>query len=232
MAAIVFVSGCKKDNDSNYNGNPGITPGGGGVTNHEYVDLGLPSGSLWATCNVGAFAPEEYGDYFAWGETEPKNTYYSNTYKYYNGDYHQITKYCNDLSYGYLSFTDNLTTLLPEDDAATANWGNGWCTPTKEQWEELLQNTTHTWTTQNGMNGWLFHAGNGNSLFLPAAGSRWEDDLFNAGSGGRYWSSSLNTNIPSDAWSIFFYSDEFDIYRFDLRSNGESVRPVRSADSN
>ena len=84
------------------------------VITHEYVDLGLPSGLLWATCNVGADTPEAYGDYFAWGETEPKNTYNLSTYQYANGTFDdpQLTKYCNNPSYGYNGFTDNLTTLL------------------------------------------------------------------------------------------------------------------------
>ena len=100
---------------------------------HEYVDLGLPSGLLWATCNVGADAPEDYGDYIAWGETTPKTTYNWSTYQYCMGSYNTLTKYCNKTSFGYNGFTDNLTTLLPEDDAATANWGSGWRMPTEEE---------------------------------------------------------------------------------------------------
>ena len=133
---------------------------------HEYVDLGLPSGTLWATCNVGANAPEEYGDYFAWGETAPKDVYNWSTYQYYDGS--NLAKYTG---------SDGLTTLLPEDDAATTNWGNEWRMPTKEEWQELLDNTTNKWTTQNGVNGRLFTGSNGNSLFLPAVGFRWDDDL-------------------------------------------------------
>lgn len=155
---------------------------------------------MWATCNVGADTPEGYGEYFAWGETQPKSTYNWNTYRYCNGALDQLTKYCRYSSYGYHGFTDNLTTLLPEDDAATANWGSGWCMPTKAQWEELLQNTTNVWATQNGVNGRLFTASNGHSLFLPAAGNRWDGDLNNVGNNGNYWSSSLNTSIcPSSA---------------------------------
>ena len=111
---------------------------------HEYVDLGLPSGLLWATCNVGATSPEDYGDYFAWGETQPKDTYEWSTYQYCNGSYNTLTKYCSNSSYGYNGFTDNLTTLLPEDDAATANWGGNWRMPTKEEFQELYNNTTVT----------------------------------------------------------------------------------------
>lgn len=203
----------------------GNNGGGGGGGAHEYVDLGLPSGTLWATCNVGANSPEEYGDYFAWGETQPKTTYDWSTYKY--GDY-ELTKYCNDSYYGYNGYTDNLTVLQPGDDAATANWGNGWCMPTYGQWEELYQNTTHTWTTQNGVNGRLFTATNGNSLFLPAAGYRWDDELYNVGSYGGYWSSTLYTGRPVRAWTFYFNSDYYDMGHSD-RFYGSSVRAVHSA---
>ena len=150
---------------------------------HDYVDLGLPSGMLWATCNVGANAPEDNGDYFAWGETQPKDVYNWDTYQYCMGSYNTLTKYCTRSDYGFNGFTDNLTILLPEDDAATANWGNGWRMPTIEEWQELYQNTTHTWTTQNGVNGRLFTASNGSSLFLPAAGYRNNSSLGDASRG-------------------------------------------------
>ena len=202
-----------------------VTVGGG--DEHEYVDLGLPSGLLWATCNVGADTPEGYGDYFAWGETAPKDYYDWDTYQYCMGSYNTMTKYCNNASYGYNGFTDNLTTLLPEDDAATANWGSGWRMPTKEEWQELLDNTAVTWTQQGGVNGRLFTASNGNSLFLPAAGCRWDDELFDVGDGGYYWSSSLNTDYPSDAWSFNFYSGNYGMYGSSRRLYGFTVRPVR-----
>ena len=194
-----------------------------------YVDLDLPSGTLWATCNVGADTPEGYGDYFAWGETEPKTTYNISTYQYANGtsmDDPQLTKYCTITHYGYNGFTDNLTVLQPCDDAATANWGNDWCMPTDYQWEELYQNTTNTWTTQNGVNGRLFTASNGNSLFLPAAGSRWDDELHFVENYGYYWSSSLCTNGPSAAWNVYFGSVDYSMSSFG-RSLGRSVRAVR-----
>ena len=194
---------------------------------HVYVDLGLPSGLLWATCNVGADSPEDYGDYFAWGETTPKDTYNWSTYQYCNGSYNTLTKYCNNSSYGYNGFTDDLTTLLPEDDAATANWGSGWRMPTKGEWQELYQNTTVTWTTQNGVNGRLFTASNGNSLFLPAAGGRWDGEPYDAGSSGHYWSSSLNTGHPVNAWILYFGSDYADVSYYN-RCYGQSVRAVRS----
>ena len=200
---------------------------------HPYVDLGLPSGLLWATCNVGANAPDEYGDYFAWGETQPKDYYDWSTYQYCNGDdgWNTLTKYCNNSSYGYNGFTDNLTTLLPEDDAATANWGAGWRMPTKAEWEELYNNTTVTWTTQNGVYGRLFTASNGNSLFLPAAGYRYDSSLYGAGSYGCYWSSSLYTDGPYNAWSFFFDSGTYG-WHGSFRDPGFTVRPVCSLRQN
>ena len=181
---------------------------------------------------MGATTPEGYGDYFAWGETQPKTTYNWSTYKYANGNYDQLTKYCNNSSYGHNGFTDNLTVLQASDDAATANWGSGWCMPTEAQWMELYQNTTSTWTIQNGVNGRLFIAQNGKSLFLPAAGYRWGDELNNVGSNGNYWSSSLYTGSPNWAWYFEFYSDGCSMYGDGHRVRGLSVRAVRSARQN
>ena len=134
---------------------------------HEYVDLGLPSGLKWATCNVGATAPEEYGDYFAWGETETKATYDLSNYKWCNGTYESMTKYCTNSEYG---IVDNKTTLELSDDAARVNWGGSWRMPTKAEQDELrnTDNCTWEWTTQNGVNGYkVTSKKNGNSIFLP-----------------------------------------------------------------
>ena len=201
------------------------TEAGGIGDDHAYVDLGLPSGLLWATCNVGADTPEDYGDYFAWGETQPKDTYNWYTYQYCNGSDNTFTKYCSNSSYGYNGFTDNLTTLLPEDDAAAANWGSGWRMPTKMEWRELFNNTTVTLTTQNGVNGHLFTASNGNSLFLPTTGCRFYGTLFYGGSCGFYWSSSLYTD-PDKAWYFYFDSGNYGVY-VETRNYGLPVRPVR-----
>ena len=191
----------------------------------DYIDLGLPSGLLWATCNLGAEAPEDYGYYFAWGETEPKDNYTLSTYQYCNGSYKTLTKYCNNSSYGYNGFTDNLTTLLPEDDAATANWGSGWRMPTKEEWQELYNNTTVTWTTQNGEEGRLFTATNGNSLFLPAAGYYQNMGHYNYCEYGYYWSSSLYTDNPDTGWMLNFGSS-YGYVGNGVRYRGYPVRPV------
>lgn len=213
LIMVVFIAaGCTKSDD---------------INSHDYVDLGLPSGTLWATCNVGADTPESYGDYFAWGGTKPNDCYNLNTYQYCNGSYNTFIKYCNDASFGYNGFTDNLTKLLPEDDAATVNWGENWRMPIKEEWEELYNNTTCTWTTLNGVDGRLFTASNGNALFLPAAGLRYEDCLYYTGSSGWYWSGSLDSGYPSRAWTFDFFSDGYLMYIYD-RSCGQSVRAVCS----
>ena len=202
-----------------------------GDDDHAYVDLGLPSGLLWATCNVGAETPEEYGDYFAWGETQPKDTYNWSTYQYCLGSYTTMTKYSFNSSYGWV---DYLATLLPEDDVATANWGNDWRMPTYREWQELYQHTEYAWTTQNGVNGHLYTASNGNSLFLPAAGYRYGNSLYNASSDGYYWSSSLDTDTPYRAWHYYF--SHLENYYISLyyvsRDHGQSVRPVRSSGQN
>ena len=193
---------------------------------HTYVDLGLPSGLLWATCNVGADTPDDYGDYFAWGETQPKDNFSWTNYQYCMGSFNTLTKYCNNPDIGYNGFTDDLTTLLPEDDAATANWGDNWRMPTEGEWQELYENTTVTWTTQNGVRGRLFTASNGNSIFLPASGYSNESVPEAAGIIGDYWTSSLDTDYPSGALSFFFNSSNYYI-GFCNRLYGRNVRAVR-----
>ena len=156
------------------------------------------------------------------------------TYKYCNeGNWTGLTKYCSSNSFGYLHFIDDLTVLEAVDDAVTANWGSGWCMPTEDQWEELCQNTSNSWTTQNGINGRLFTASNGNTLFLPAAGNRWESNTNlttnNGDSGfGNYWSNSLYLRIPDGAIYFQFRSEYFKVF-YDARSRGCSVRAVCSA---
>lgn len=225
FAAVALLSAglwsCGKEDDNN----DSASSGGGGQTEVVWVDLGLPSGLLWADRNVGASTPEEFGDYYAWGETATKSTYNWSTYAYGN-DYDQLTKYCNNSSRGLNGFTDNLTILQPGDDAAMANMGNGARTPTRAEWQELLDNTVSVWTTQNDVNGRLFTASNGNSIFLPAAGNRVDAGLSDAGSYGYYWSSSLSTDYPFGAWS-FFFSSSFQRMDYGNRSSGFSVRAVR-----
>lgn len=185
---------------------------------YEYVDLGLSV--KWATCNVGASKPEDYGDYFAWGETSTKSTYKSSTYKWCNGTETTLTKYNTSSSTG---MVDNKTQLDLSDDAARANWGGSWRMPTDTELTELREQCTWRWTTQNGVKGCkVTSKSNGNSIFLPAAGYREGSSQLHAGSRGTYWSSSLRTGY---AWYVNLGFDG--VYR---RSNsrrfGFTVRPV------
>ena len=217
LMLMTAIGGCTKPDEPNNGSNDNSGSGGDGSITHEYVDLGLPSGTLWATCNVGADTPEGYGDYFAWGETEPKDVYNWETYKLCNGNSDSFNKYCS---------TDGLMILQPSDDAATANWGNKWCMPSTIQWEELCHNITHTWITQAGVSGYLFTANNGNSIFLPAAGSG-EDGPSEAGFDGTYWANSLDINSDVYAMRFSFSSDSYQLGS-NRRRYGFSVCPVRS----
>ena len=200
-------------------------PGHGFENGYEWVDLGLPSGLKWATCNVGATTPEEYGDYFAWGEVEPKTTYDWSTYKYCAGSFSTMTKYCTQSSYGKDGFTDNKTELDPEDDAATANWGGAWRMPTAVEQQELIANCIWTWTTQNGVYGRKVTGSNGNSIFLPAAGYMRAGTLNDAGSYGSYWTSSLYADYPYDVYGVSFHSGNVNWLSYN-RFIGKSVCPV------
>ena len=200
----------------------------------EYVDLGLPSGTLWATCNIGATSPEDFGDYFAWGEIEGYNDGKTNfswsTYKWCEGSNSTMTKYCTNSSYGYEGFTDDKTELDLEDDAAYVNWGPAWRMPSYEQFQELINSsyTTTEWTTQNGVNGRkITSKTNGNSIFLPAAGYRDSSSFYDAGLSGNFWSRALSLGVPYYARLLNFYSSAISAYYND-RCWGLSVRPVRS----
>lgn len=189
------------------------------VSYPQAVDLGLSV--KWASFNVGASSPEEYGDYFAWGETEPKSTYSRITYKWCNGSSTSMTKYCTSSSFGTV---DGKTILDLADDAAHVNWGGNWRMPTKAEQDELrnTNNCTWTWTTQNGVNGYkVTSKKNGNSIFLPAAGS----SLGYAGSSGYYWSSSLDPYGPASAYDFRFGSRDVD-WLNRSRYGGRTVRAV------
>ena len=198
---------------------------------HGWVDLGLPSGTLWATCNVGATSPEEYGDYFAWGETAPKEDYSWNTYKWCNSSEFSLTKYNTSSDYGPI---DNKKQLDLEDDAAQVNWGASWRMPSLEQIQELCESCFWQWTQRNGVNGQLVTGPNGKTLFLPAAGGRGSDGLYNTDKCGYYWSRTLYSSDrlilesagPSHAYIQFFHSWEYEAW-YDSRSVGYPVRAVR-----
>ncbi|MBR5216260.1 MAG: DUF1566 domain-containing protein [Bacteroidales bacterium] len=171
---------------------------------HEYVDLGLSV--KWATCNVGANSPEEYGDYFAWGETSTKTRYEECNCK----------TYCKPIS----NISGNA-----QYDVAKAKWGGDWRMPTEEEMGELLNECVWTWELKEGVKGYKVTGPNGNSIFLPAAGNRNGVSLSNAGFGGNYWSSTHGEYDDYDACYLYFVSGVH--YKsYNLRDNGQSVRPV------
>ena len=217
---------------------------------HDYVDLGLTSGTRWATANVGAKTPQDYGNYYAWGETTTKETYNWSTYKYgtynYDGDYSKLTKY---------NSTDTKTTLDLSDDAAYVNWGGKWRMPTEEQRDELRNECYWVWTenyNNSNVKGCIVYKAKSSSdkgeyvrrgrtpsssyslsdahIFLPAAGARNFGWPFDAGSYGRYWSSSLTTGYPDVALGVYFYSNSVGYgFSYDSRGDrhyGQSVRAV------
>jgi len=191
------------------------------INGHEYVDLGLSV--KWATCNVGASQPEDYGDYYAWGETEEKSDYSWETYKWCKGTYDTMTKYCMISMYGTV---DNCTTLTSSDDVATVKWGSKWRIPTEEEIKELNEDCAWGWTTQNGVKGMKVKGPNGNSIFLPAAGYRWGTDFYDHGSSGIYWSATLNEYGNGNACSLFYLLSDDKTLRYNGRCLGYSVRPV------
>ena len=228
----LMISACSKDEDDETPSNNDKTP-----SSVKAVDLDLPSGTLWATCNVGANSPEEYGGYYAWGETKAygeedtsnahnysytgnykKTGFDWDTYKWCddNSPYGVYTKYITSSSYGTV---DNKKVLELADDAAYVNWGENWRMPTHAEMQELKSSCTWSWTTMNGKNGYKVSSKKDSSkyIFLPAA-----DD----GGYGNYWSSSLNESFPSYAYYLYFNSSDVDWDYYD-RYYGFCVRPVR-----
>ena len=244
IGALMLTGCCCHDDDNDTDPVP-VDPYNG----HEYVDLGLKV--KWATCNVGATKPEEYGDYFAWGDTVPyyssqdpltwrekKEGYAWSTYTWCEGSSNTMTKYCNNGNYGNNGFTDSKTTLDAEDDAARYNWGGIWRMPTSADFDELIatrNNNDYTWTWCDGSTtkyagtdvaGWqVVRNSTGATLFLPAAGYRHGTGLDFVGSHGYYRSSSLDTGSPNSAYSLNFNSGSRGTSTSSRRS-GLSVRPV------
>ena len=190
------------------------------LNGHTFVDLGLPSGIKWATCNVGATKPEEFGDYFSWGETEPKKNYEPKNYKFFFCDRKAKKKKWTYSKYH--KDSDTLVILEPCDDAATANWGEGWRMPARDEMQELIDNCTSECTTINGVNGRLFTGPNGNTVFFPAA----ELEYKNYNSCGYYWSSVLYQDSPYSAYNLSFTPGVAKVGAGSTRSNGYSVRAV------
>ena len=210
VAMLLAFAGCEKDpgseNDNSNNGGGDTDNVSGTIAGHDYVDLGLPSGLKWATCNVGAATPEDYGNYYAWGETTTKSSYTEENSVTYG---QQISDFSGNSTY----------------DAARANWGGTWRMPIRVEILELLNNCTWTWTSQSGVKGYKVTGPNGNSIFLPAAGyynGSWANYV-----GGicRYWSSTPNESNTDRACSLHFYGGDLNVYWFN-RYYGHTVRPV------
>ncbi len=221
LMSVFMVAGLAAcgDDDDNENDKGGIGDGEtGGLKayakcpdgHHPHlIDLGLPSGTKWSCCNVGASSPEGYGGYYAWGETEEKSDYDWDTYLYKeNGGVH-IGDEISGTQY----------------DVARVKWGAPWRMPTLSEMQELLNNCSHEWSPQNGINGIRVTGPNGNSVFLPAAGYRWDESLYYDGSSGCYWSGTLDSGGEYGAYDLGFNSGTWGWGRYS-RGSGHSVRPV------
>jgi uncharacterized protein (TIGR02145 family) len=192
-------------------------------TQYEAVDLGLPSGIKWATCNVGATKPEEYGGYYAWGETEEKFYCGWDNYKWCNGSVNTMTKYSTGSAYGTI---DNKTVLEHTDDVANVKWGGKWRMPTRADFNELSSECSWQSATLNGIKGFkVTSKTNGNSIFLPCAGQRSDKGISDAGGSGYYWSSSLCDNTSNRAY-VFDLHNAYTSLNYNSRCKGYSVRPV------
>ena len=199
IATFSASAGCQHANSTISSGDEPV------INGHEYVDLGLSV--KWAICNVGASKPEEYGNYYAWGETSTKSSYTENNSVTYRKNFSDIGG-------------------NPTYDVAREKWGSTWRLPTKAEFEELRQNCTWTWTTQNGINGYkVTSKKNGNSIFLPAAGWRNGTSLNRQGPFGFYWSSTPHESNSDSAYSLYFFSGYHYTYWY-YRFYGQSVRPV------
>ena len=189
------------------------------INGHEYVDLGLPSGLKWATCNVGANAPHEYGGYYVWGEVETKREYTVENCK---------TIDCIEVRKGFFKKrieTEYIDKRENFKDTARVNWGGSWRMPTEAEIQELVNNCTWTWTTQNGVNGMRVTGPNGNSIFLPAAGNCCGSSRYYVGEEGLYWSSTSDESNTYYAYFLYFYSGNHRVI-LSGRRRGNMVRPV------
>ena len=201
------------------------------VDPHEWVDLGLPSGTLWSTCNIGANSPEEIGSYFAWGETEPKSGFNWTVYQHCNQAAAALTKYCTQSDYGNEGFTDGLTELLPEDDAATALWGKNWQMPSLEQVQELCTCSSIN-TTLNGVTGRkIFSRLDPEKwIFLPRTGYKQGRNL-QSGSYGYYWGRTLYAGDSQYGTGIYTTNSNLNpdngANDSSKRCYGHCIRPVR-----
>ena len=238
MLATSFVACDKSDDDNNNDENINV------------VDLGLTSGNLWATCNVGATNPWDYGNYYAWGETETKSDYNWETYKYCNGSGSMLNKYCSDANFGYDNFSDDLTTLESSDDVATVVFGRGYSMPTTADWDELCNQCYWVWTNnynEQNVSGYIVYRTKSNGdkgvkvyvdgtasasyslsdghIFLPSAGIRYDSYLDDVNNYGFYWSSSYDSG--NNAPNFRFDSGDMNSTNSLVRSDGLSIRPLK-----
>lgn len=203
------------------------TPATDRFNGHEYVDLGLSSGTLWATQNIGASTATEVGDYFAWGETEPKTEFSWNNYKWGTSE-NNLTKYNQQTNRG---FVDNISELKADDDAAHVNWGGDWRIPTVAEGRELIDSCTWEWIADD--KAMKVTGPNGNYIMIPFGGLYWDSDLSDGfeyvGEEGDYWLNSLFASNSSHANSICIYDASHQyIYQAYSRENGMNIRPVCS----
>lgn len=189
----------------------------------QAVDLGLSV--KWADINVDAYRPWERGNLYSWGETEPKESYNGNNYKFYHEGTMSLTKYCNDKIYGYQEFTDNLTVLEPADDVAHVKWGGNWRIPSKDEFLELMDTLNCEWvyTSMNGMTGYKIESKkNGNSIFMPDASDS------HGCSGGLYWANSIQPDCAAAAPNLYFNHAMDRLYiNIYIRDVGLTIRPVQ-----
>ena len=221
MAAVATVSftSCGDDDDD--------TDNTISAYDSHAVDLGLPSGLKWSDQNLGANAPEGAGDHYAFGELTPKEDYSFDTYRF--GDANALTKYVSqDQSgdYGKDGFFDNKTILDRSDDVASVKLKGKWRIPTVEEWNELNDNCTWTWTKKNGIDGYVVTGPSGNSIFLPVTGYRYGNVLHNETEYGTYWTATLGDGRSDYAQVFGIYASGHFVYRY-LRDHGYIIRPVR-----
>lgn len=196
----------------------------GAPSTHEYVDLGVSV--KWATCNIGANAPEQPGDHFAWGETSPKANYSKENYKWSMGTNNSMTKYTSGDQFSNNGSNDQKTILDPEDDAAHVRWGGTWRTPTLSEILELRTKCNWTWEKLNGIEGYrITSKANGNSIFLPVTGTR-RDSTLKYPENGYYWLSQLYGGRCNYAYELYFSSTGYPEWNWDYRHYGYAIRPV------
>jgi hypothetical protein len=223
IITLLTFTACESKEPSNSSSSNNSVSGKSDANGHDYVDLGLSV--KWAICNVGANSPEEYGDYFAWGEIAPKTIYTIENYKWWDGAYNKITKYCTFSDYG---IVDNKTVLELSDDAANVNWGGDWRMPTIKEQKELINKCTWIWNTKNGKNGYTIIGPSGKSIFLPAAGIyNFDENLSQVNIYGGYMSSVLSQDIigSQSYYGIGFESDTI-VWGSGSRCSGLTVRAV------